>query len=571
VTTINSLDPVVAHFNTKSDKLRFISILSSTCGGCVYGAQSIRDGLLKAFPDADIDVTIIWADMLAPDGKDTVQTSSAIFDDPRVTQFYDPERVVGTAIRNHVFPDSIAQMKSSLDPDHVLMPKLRSGKRMGPEWDIYMFYTPGTTWEEAPPAPATFLRQVIFYGTEGNGPTGLLWKDSYANTPIESDLELEIHEIAKKLLPEPVSETRIKAGEEEVIVMDGNGNIFWRGKVEDLPKEFAAKQGDEPGGNFDTDDTFKDGQMPVVTQLKGDIDSLRTAFNADRGTRRFLALLSPTCPACLAGGRAIRDELLAPHDNADVKVTIVWIDMLPTDNHDSAMRAAQMFHDPRVTQFYDPDQIAGDIVGRTMLNPGAGSAWDIYLFYDEVATWNDSPPEPVEWCHQLSGTRRADPERFFSGKALADQIHELTHRWLGISQATLDDVTLIPAKLNDTPKVELLAIDSCPLSGTLRTRLQQSLERCGIACTINDVNLAALPENDARRCFGSPTVLYSGKELFGCKPSNSKELTCRIYSGGDVPSVDELCAAISSWIAARESATQSASRCTPGSSCCSGG
>jgi hypothetical protein len=40
--------------------------------------------------------------------------------------------------------------------------------------------------------------------------------------------------------------------------------------------------------------------------------------------------------------------------------------------------------------------------------PGAGPAWDIYLFYRPGDRWSTSPPMPCEWWHQL-GLRRPRP------------------------------------------------------------------------------------------------------------------------------------------------------------------
>ena len=114
-----------------------------------------------------------------------------------------------------------------------------------------------------------------------------------------------------------------------------------------------------------------------------------------------------------------------------MSVSIVWIDMLPTDNADAARRIASTITDPRVRQFHDPKatHLAGKAFAKGMIRDGAGPAWDIYLFYDKDSAWEEAPPKPVEWWHQLGGGGRADPKRFAAGtliQKLHDSVHKLT-------------------------------------------------------------------------------------------------------------------------------------------------
>ena len=50
--------------------------------------------------------------------------------------------------------------------------------------------------------------------------------------------------------------------------------------------------------------------------------------------------------------------------------------------------------------FYDQDQIVGKEIAKRIGWDGH-VAWDIYLFYAPYATWNNGPPEPKSWMHQL--------------------------------------------------------------------------------------------------------------------------------------------------------------------------
>lgn len=125
----------------------------------------------------------------------------------------------------------------------------------------------------------------------------------------------------------------------------------------------------------------------------------------------------------------MQQAVLKQFPKADISVSIVWIDMLPGDNLEVAQRMARMFDDPRVRQFHDPrsSQRAGKALARGIIREGAGPAWDVYLFYGKDAEWSDAPPEPIEWCHQLGGGKRADPARYAGGK-IAPTLFQIMHR-----------------------------------------------------------------------------------------------------------------------------------------------
>ncbi len=152
-------------------------------------------------------------------------------------------------------------------------------------------------------------------------------------------------------------------------------------------------------------------------------------FNAGRGKPRFVAIVSSTCPACVFGAKAVKASVLDAYPDADIQMSIVWIDMLGSDNEGAALKSSAIFRDePRVRQFYDPNQRTGRAFARGLLNKGGGVAWDIYLYYDKDALWQDKLPGPVEWYHQLSGGRRADASRFRPGDKLTAALKEATGR-----------------------------------------------------------------------------------------------------------------------------------------------
>ena len=159
------------------------------------------------------------------------------------------------------------------------------------------------------------------------------------------------------------------------------------------------------------------GPIPLAETLSPLIER----FNAHRDRPRFVALVSPTCGACVAGAVAVRETLLGDSGDADLDLMIVWIDILPGDDAAAAARAAAIFDDPRVAQFHDPGRLTGQAFARGLLD--RPPAWDIYLFYAAGDSWTDGPPRPAHWMHQL-GSKVADKNRYRTGPALAAGFHE---------------------------------------------------------------------------------------------------------------------------------------------------
>ena len=135
----NSLEPLIERFNADRDKPRVVAIVSATCGACVAGAIAVNESVLKAYPSADISIFIVWIDILARDDYVAAQRMAGIFNDPRVRQFHDPNRLVGDAFA-----------KGLLDQP--------------PAWDIYLLYaaSPQQLWVDYPPKPTDWMHQIGF-------------------------------------------------------------------------------------------------------------------------------------------------------------------------------------------------------------------------------------------------------------------------------------------------------------------------------------------------------------------------------------------------------------------------
>ena len=90
-------------------------------------------------------------------------------------------------------------------------------------------------------------------------------------------------------------------------------------------------------------------------------------------------------------------------------------------------------------------------------------------------------------------------------------------------------------------KLSLLFFEGCPNSPKLMSNLKAALKTLHLVDKVERVDILKLPNSDARRGYGSPTVLVNGRELFGLaepKP-NGAAPSCRLYEGG-VPSAGDI-------------------------------
>jgi len=157
------------------------------------------------------------------------------------------------------------------------------------------------------------------------------------------------------------------------------------------------------------------------------IDELKDAFNKQTGKVKFVAILSSTCGWCLQGAQAVQQTVIEQMNKKDIDVIIVWTNMLKSDDKDNAYKAASMFKDPSIVQYFDAENKFGDMVARR-LNPKGEKAWDIYMFFDKEDQWSNSLPRPFDYAHQLSESIHpwADQTKYFCGKDLTKRLSDIT-------------------------------------------------------------------------------------------------------------------------------------------------
>jgi hypothetical protein len=120
------------------------------------------------------------------------------------------------------------------------------------------------------------------------------------------------------------------------------------------------------------------------------------------------------------GARAVLKSIIESFPDADISIAIVWINKLAADSRKAAEVSAGTFNDPRVCQFYDPRQRSGRAVADSLGWQGR-VAWDIYLFYTVGHKWDEAPPVPVDWMHQLTDPW-ADSDRLRTGNGLVREL-----------------------------------------------------------------------------------------------------------------------------------------------------
>jgi hypothetical protein len=93
--------------------------------------------------------------------------------------------------------------------------------------------------------------------------------------------------------------------------------------------------------------------------------------------------------------------------------------------------------------------------------------------------------------------------------------------------------------------VEFLAFDGCPLAPRALQHLEQAIDelnsQLNVAVRKVDLMNPLTPERMKR--WGSPTILFNGKDISGAQPGDAN--SCRIYSGpGGVLSAKEIIKAL---------------------------
>ncbi len=117
----------------------------------------------------------------------------------------------------------------------------------------------------------------------------------------------------------------------------------------------------------------------------------------------------------------VHDNVLKQVESDKLSVIAVWMPVLASDNAEAGKKAEPLLPDPRVAHYWDADNSLGKLYGRQLTLPrGRQLAWDIYFVFAPGVRWEDEPPTPTAWMHQLGRD-----ERHLNGNTLRRTILEL--------------------------------------------------------------------------------------------------------------------------------------------------
>ncbi len=151
-----------------------------------------------------------------------------------------------------------------------------------------------------------------------------------------------------------------------------------------------------------------------ATDLAGSLDSVKSVFNAHIDRPRLIMVLAPACPVCLEGAETVQSDLLGRFD--DLEVLAIWMEALPFDITRNPARRVESFADqPRMSHFYDMQQVSAAAVDDVIDWRHPSRAWDLFLLYPAGVSWDDRLPRPRAWFHQRE---EANPDHYRTGSDL---------------------------------------------------------------------------------------------------------------------------------------------------------
>ena len=98
----------------------------------------------------------------------------------------------------------------------------------------------------------------------------------------------------------------------------------------------------------------------------------------------------------------MQQQILEEHSHSDLKVYVVWFDMLSGDSREGW--DGYLVTDPRAINLWDKERLVSQKLGDDV--QGASQpVWDAYLLYGPDASWGKEPPRPLGTGSTIYGTR----------------------------------------------------------------------------------------------------------------------------------------------------------------------
>lgn len=200
-----------------------------------------------------------------------------------------------------------------------------------------------------------------------------------------------------------------------------------------------------------------------------------------------------------------------------VRAYVVWLPIFGGNFKGAALELSKSFPDKRVSYFIDPDSLTGNGWER-VLKTEREMAWDVYFLYGPAARWEQEPPMPDFWMHQLSGVTKApvlnEPKFTAELKEMVNQL-EMTQTNKTVSN-------------NGKLKVEFLYFQSCPSYKQTLANLKAALRDTQPKADLILINVDSPEKAEEVGFQGSPSIRINGKDLEG--RNEGAAYTCRLYN-----------------------------------------
>ena len=105
-----------------------------------------------------------------------------------------------------------------------------------------------------------------------------------------------------------------------------------------------------------------------------------------------------------------------------LRVYVVWVPIIRSDKRPPDPSTRSLVPDKRASHYWDAKPALPLAFREPLGLPEEHVAWDAYLLYPKGITWEDTPPKPAYWEHQLTAVTIAphlDP------KTLARKLREI--------------------------------------------------------------------------------------------------------------------------------------------------
>ena len=123
-------------FNNASQKVRVVAFLAPSCPRCLANAGELQREILAKNPSADIAVILIWLKVLDKDDETAVAAAAARCNDPRVTHFWDPQRLLNAQLLDAITFDVNLRL-----------------------YDVFLLYDKKAVWEKRLPRPGFWMHE----------------------------------------------------------------------------------------------------------------------------------------------------------------------------------------------------------------------------------------------------------------------------------------------------------------------------------------------------------------------------------------------------------------------------